>query len=105
MLSISLHRPEDAILPYGATHSHHLQSQSFVITHDTTIFVELQISEMGHIALKIRDAIHATKGDQRANCGRFSGRSPVLGTSKLYDDLPDEIAEVSLINTSSEEQE
>jgi len=25
----------------------------------------------------------------------------VLGTSKLYDDLPDEIAEVNLINTSS----
>ena len=29
---------------------------------------------------------------------------PVLGTSKLYDDLLDEIAEVNLINVSSEEQ-
>jgi len=28
----------------------------------------------------------------------------VEGTSKLYDDLSDEIAEVNLINTSSEEQ-
>jgi len=26
---------------------------------------------------------------------------PVSGTSKLYDDLPDEIAEVNLINASS----
>jgi len=29
---------------------------------------------------------------------------PVPETSKLYDDLPDEIAEVNLINVSSEEQ-
>jgi len=29
---------------------------------------------------------------------------PVPGTSKLYDDLPHEIAEVNLINASSEEQ-
>jgi len=29
---------------------------------------------------------------------------PVSGTSKLYDNLPDEIGEVNLINSSSEEQ-
>ena len=29
---------------------------------------------------------------------------PVSGTSKLYDDLPDEIAKVNLINASSKEQ-
>ena len=29
---------------------------------------------------------------------------PVSGTSKLYDDLRDEIAEVNVINASSEEQ-
>ena len=29
---------------------------------------------------------------------------PVSGTSKLYDDLLNEIAEVNLINTSSKEQ-
>jgi len=28
----------------------------------------------------------------------------VLGSLKLYDDLPDEIAEVNMINVSSEEQ-
>ena len=31
------------------------------IAHDKTIFTELQINEMGHIALTIRDAIHAKK--------------------------------------------
>jgi len=59
---------------------------------------------MGHIALIVRDAIHAIKGDQRASCGRFLGQSPVPETSKLYDDLPDKIAEVNVINASSEEQ-
>jgi len=34
----------------------------------------------------------------------FLADHPVSGTSKLYDDLPDEIAKVNLINTSSEEQ-
>ena len=29
---------------------------------------------------------------------------PVSGTSKVYDDLPDEIAKVNLINDSSKEQ-
>jgi len=34
----------------------------------------------------------------------FLADHPVSGTSKLYNDLPDEIAEVNLINVSSEEQ-
>jgi len=37
----------------GATHSSHLQSQSFAITDDKSIFAEQQTSEMGHIALTI----------------------------------------------------
>jgi len=50
------------------------------------------------------DAIHATKGDQRSSCGRFPGQSSSSRNLKIYDDLPDEIAEVNLINASSEEQ-
>ena len=34
----------------------------------------------------------------------FLADHPAAGTSKLYDGLSDEIAEVNLINTSSEEQ-
>ena len=43
----------------------------------------------------------AIKGQAVAD---FLADHPVLGTSKLYDDLPDEIAEVNLINISSKEQ-
>ena len=34
----------------------------------------------------------------------FLADHPISGMSKLYDDLPDEITEVNLINASSEEQ-
>jgi len=34
----------------------------------------------------------------------FLADHPVSGTLKLYDDLPDEIAEVKVINASLEEQ-
>jgi len=42
----------------------------------------------------------ATKGQAVAD---FLADHPVSGTSKLYDNLPGEIAEVSFINVSSEE--
>ena len=32
----------------------------------------------------------------------FLADHPIPGTSKIYDDLPDEIAEVNIINASSE---
>ena len=34
----------------------------------------------------------------------FLADHPVLWTLKIYDDLPDEIVEVNIINASSEEQ-
>ena len=43
----------------------------------------------------------AIKGQAVAD---FLADHPVPGTSKFYDDLPDEIVEVNLINASSEEQ-
>jgi len=69
-----------------------------------TIFAELQTSEMGNIALAIWDAIHAQKTVKGQAVAGFLGDHPVPGTSKLYDDLPDEIAEVNFINASSGEQ-
>jgi len=43
----------------------------------------------------------AVKGQAVAD---FLADHPVPRTSKLYDDLPDHITEVNIINTSSEEQ-
>jgi len=58
---------------------------------------------MCYIALAIWDAIHTTKGEGQA-VADFLADHPAQGTSKLYNDLPNEIAEVNIINTSSEEQ-
>ena len=44
------------------------------------------------------------KGGQRVSCGRFFGWSSSSRTSKLYNDLSDEIAEANVINASSKEQ-
>jgi len=44
------------------------------------------------------------KAVKRQVVENFLADHPVSGTSKLYDDLSDEITEVNLINTSSEEQ-
>jgi len=46
----------------------------------------------------------AQKAIKRQAVADFLADHPVLGTSNLYDDLPDEITEVNLINASSEEQ-
>ena len=51
-----------------------------MITHDKTIFVELQISEMDHIAFTIRDVIHAIKGDQGQAVADFLAYHRVSGT-------------------------
>ena len=59
---------------------------------------------MGYFALAIRDVIHATDGSQRSSRGEFLGDHPVSGSSKLYDDLSDEIAEVYMTDISPEEQ-
>ena len=59
---------------------------------------------MSHIALIILDVIHATKGGQRSSCGRFPNRSSSPTNIKTYDDLPDEIVKINLINASPKEQ-
>ena len=75
-----------------------------MIAHNKTIFVELQISEIGQVALTLWDVIHATKGDQGQVVVDFLADHPVPESSKLYDDLPNDIAEVNTIHVSSKEQ-
>jgi len=53
MLGISVHRPEDEIVPGGPYYSCHIKSQSIKIADDEAIIVEWSIGEMGHIALSI----------------------------------------------------
>jgi len=58
---------------------------------------------MGHITLLIRDAIHATKAVKGQSVTDFLIEHLDLRTTKLYEDLPDELAEVYMTQTSFEE--
>ena len=49
---------------------------------------------MGYIALAIRDAIPTTEGYERTSSGRLLAEHPDSRATRLYEDLPDEIAEV-----------
>jgi len=53
MLSVSIHRPEDATLLGGPNYTRHIKSQSFRITDDEAIIAEWLIGEISHIALPI----------------------------------------------------
>jgi len=64
----------------------------------------LQFGEVVHPALTVRDTIYATKSCKRQAVADFLADHPVSGSPKLYDDLPDEIAEVYMTETSFEEQ-
>jgi len=59
---------------------------------------------MGHLALPIWNAIPATKSCERIGSADFLAKHPDSRTTKLYEDLPDEIAEVCMTQTSFEEQ-
>ena len=59
---------------------------------------------MGYIALAIRDAIYVTKSCEGTSSGRFLAEHSNPKSTKLYEDLPDEIVEVCMTQTSFEEQ-
>jgi len=88
MLSIGLRCPEDATLPHRATHSSHLQSQSFTIADDKSIFAKQQTSKMGHIVSEYEIQFMPQKAIKGQAVANFLADHPVLGTSKLYEDLP-----------------
>ena len=58
---------------------------------------------MGYIALAIRDVIPATESYERTSSD-FLAEYPDPRAIRLYEDLPDEIAEVYMTQTSFEEQ-
>ena len=96
-------RLEDVTLLSRPAHSYCLQSQSSTISYDKTIITKLQIGKMGYFALAIRDTIHVTKAVKGQAVANFLADHSVSISSKLYDDLPDEVAEVCTTYAPSEE--
>jgi len=59
---------------------------------------------MSYVALAIRDAIPATESYERTSSGRLLSEHPDLRAIRLYEDLPDEVAESLHDLKSFEEQ-
>ena len=104
MSLIGLHHLEDATLSCGPAHSCHLQSQSSKIAHDKTLVAKWSIGKIGFIALAIRDVIYVTKAIKGQTMANFLAEHLDLRSIKLYEDFPDEMAEVCMTQTSFEEQ-
>ena len=100
MLGIGIHCPKDATLLGGANHTHHIKSQSLNIAYDEAIIIEWSIGQMGHIALSQYEMQFlpqkAVKGQAVAD---FLVEHPDPIMTKLYEDLPDEAAEVCFTQT------
>ena len=104
MFGIGVRRPEDATLLGGPNHLHHIKTQSFKIAYDEAIITEWSIGIMGHVAFPIWVAILATKAVKWQAVADFLAEDPDQRATKLYEDLPDEVAEVCLTQTYFEEQ-
>ena len=59
---------------------------------------------MGYITFAVRDAIPATESYERTSSGRLLAEHPDSKATRLYEDLPNEIIEVYMTQTSFEEQ-
>jgi len=104
MLGAVVRYSEDATLPSGPNHTRYIESQSFNIAYNEVIIIEWSTGKMGHIALPIRDAILPQKTVKGRAVADFLAEHPDPRMTKLYKDLPAEIAEVCMTQTSFEEQ-
>ena len=104
MLGISVCCPENVTLLGGPNYTCHIKSQSFKIAYDKAIITKWSIGKIGHIALPIWDAIPTAKSREGTAVTDFLTEHPDLRATKLYEDLPDEVAEVYLTQTSFEGQ-
>ena len=98
MFGIGVHRAENTTLPGGSNHTRHIKSQSLKVAYDKAIVIKWSTGKMGHIALPVWDAISTAKSHEGTGGGWFP-EHPDPRATKLYEDLPDEVAEVYLTQT------
>ena len=103
MFGIGVRCPENATLLDGPNHTCRIKSQSFKVAYDKAIVAEWSTDKMDHTALPIWDAIPTTKSREGTSVVDFLAEYPDPRATKLYEDLPDKVAEVCLTQMSFEE--
>jgi len=104
MLGIGIRCPKDATLLGGPNHKRHIKSQSFKIAYDEAIVTEWLISKMGILLSQYDMQFLPQKAVKGQAVADFLAKYPDQRVTKFYEDLPDEIAEACLTQTSFEEQ-
>jgi len=100
MLGIGIRHPKDATLLGGQNHTHHIKSQSFKIAYGEAIITEWSIGKMAMLLSQYKMQFLSQKAVKGQAVADFLAKHPDLRMTKLYEDLPDEIAEVCLTQTS-----
>jgi len=104
MLGIGIRRPKDATLLGGQNHTRYIKSQSFKIAYGEAIIIEWSIGKMAMLLSQYEMQFLPQKAVKGQAVADYLAKHPDLRMTKLYEDLPDEIAEVCMTQTSSKGQ-
>ena len=96
MLGIGIHCPENATLLGGLNHKRHIKSQSFKVAYDKTIIANGQLAKWAILPSQYEMQFLPQKAGMGQAVANFLAEHPDPRVTKLYEDLPDEVAEVCL---------
>ena len=88
----------------GPNHTRHIKSQSFKIAYDEAIITEWSLAKWAMFLSQYEMQFLTQKTVKGQSVADFLAEHPNLRITKLYEDLPDEVAEVCLTQTSFEGQ-
>ena len=104
MFGSSLHHPEDATLSYGTCHSRYLKSQSFRLLITKPSSLNGRLAKWATLFWQYEMQFLPQKAVKGQAVADFLAEHPDLRTTRLYEDLSDEVVEVCMTQTSFEEQ-
>ena len=104
MFGVCVCCPENVTLLGGPNYKCYIKSQPFEVAHDEAIVTKRSTRKVGHTAIPIWDALLPQKAVKGQVLADFLAEHPDLRGIELYEDLPDEVAEVCLTQTSFERQ-
>ena len=100
MLGIGIRHPEDATLLGGPNHTRHIKSQSFKIAFDEAIVTKWSIEKMAILLSQYEMQFLPQKAVKGQAVVDFLAKHPDPRTTKLYEDLPDEVTEACMTQTT-----
>ena len=104
MFGIGVRCPENATLLGRPDYKCHIKGQPFEVAHDEAIVAEWQLAKWAILLFQYEMQFLPQKGEKGQAVADFLAEHPDPRATKLYEDLPDEVAEVCLTQTSFKRQ-